>query len=242
MEISAKSVKKRSLFFSFEGIFSPSGQGRAVGQAEAGAVMGFLSGLQEKGLVELFLIVGQERSAAEGKLSASRIGGFFREGNIFFITPDYLASKSEVDRERHIAQLRKDPGFVDEFFKQRVITDLAASGRVARDECVLVGRDIWFDAFYTARFSGIDFVLVRESLAERGVPCIERMPWLNLVDFTERDFRNVIMGRMRKHDARLVESYVFGRLKKEFLSGADLSGLVKAAEKAARKRADDTNK
>ncbi len=239
MKISAKGAKIRRIFFILDDVLVPGPVNPSLSGEKVNALLAFLFGLQERGIVQLYILAGNTREKAEEKISKAGLGKFFRPENIFFVTLDYINSKEEFDRARHLASLEKDPDFVDEFFKQKILTDLVTSGQIMREESVLVGHDLWLDAFYTSRFSGLNFVLVQESLSERHVPIKEKIRWLNTIELSEPDFRKIILGKMPQQGLKLLESRIFNRMKKELFSQTDFSGL---AGKIIERRKSETNK
>jgi len=239
MKLGQNTIKKTKLLFVLDDVLAPGRITNSIDRAGVDETLGLLAGLQEKGWVELFLIAGQQKAKAQAKIDAAGLGKYFSQGNIFFVNDAYLSSKAALDRERHMAQLKKDPGFVDDFFTQHVLTGLIGSGRVKPKECCLVGHDLWTDAFYTARFSKIDFVLVRSALSERAVRVQQEYRWVNIIDLNGADIKKVLLWTLRSTDPKIIESHIFNRLKKEFLQGTDFSGLVK---KTLEKRAlQDSN-
>jgi len=231
VKIPKKSIKKTSIFLLLQNVLVPGSILKSVPKETAKA-MEFLQKLQKDGLVELFLIVGQLKEPGSKVLEKSSFARAFSEKNIFFVTQDYINSKEPFDKERHLASLEKDPGFIDEFFKQKVILDLIEKGRVKRESSVLIAHDMWLDGFYTSRFSKIDFVLLKESLSEKNVPVTENIRWLNVISFTEKDLVNVILSKLPAPDLALLETRIFNRMNRELLSGTDFSGLVKKVSQA----------
>ena len=189
MKLGQNTIKKTKLLFVLDDVLAPGRITNSIDRAGVDETLGLLAGLQEKGWVELFLIAGQQKAKAQAKIDAAGLGKYFSQGNIFFVNDAYLSSKAALDRERHMAQLKKDPGFVDDFFTQHVLTGLIGSGRVKPKECCLVGHDLWTDAFYTARFSKIDFVLVRSALSERAVRVQQEYRWVNIIDLNGADIK-----------------------------------------------------
>jgi len=105
--------------------------------------------------------------------------------------------------------------------------DLIAEGKISRDETVLICHDIWFDAFYTTRFSGVDFVIVRNSLSERNRLMAAEIKGINYVKLKETDFTKLILGKFPKADIRFLENYIFNKLKLELFEGTKIDSLVK---------------
>ncbi len=225
MKISAGNVKKKIFFFSLEGVLMPGNTGQRISLRKAASLLSFMASLEKQGLIQIFLVVGLQEEKAREKISASGTAKFFSPERIFFVTKEYIDSKGEIDRARHVASLESDPWFADEFFKQHILMQLIASGKILREETVLVGHDLWFDAFYTSRFSGVDFALIKESLSERNSPVSEKIQWLNCVRLSRKDFEKIILGKSGQNNVKLLEARVFEAMGKELLKGVDLSGI-----------------
>lgn len=238
MKIGASNVKKRSIIFGLDDVLVPGPVNPAVSREKADFVLGFLGLLKKEGLIEFFLVDGRERQVAGAKISEFGLDRFFPESNVFLITKEYLDSKAEADRQRHASNLEKDPLFVDEYFKQYAISCLISSGRISKDSSVLIGHDIWLDAFYTARFSGIDFALVSESLSERNLKVNEKINWLNTIDFSESGLKRIILGKGVENDIKRLETRVFNRLGKELFQGQEFSSVLQKAVSRARQNVD----
>ncbi len=234
MKPALKNAKKRALFFVPEDVLFPGEVNRSISAENVSPVLQFLKGLESRGIVELFLISGRSKEKAGAEIAAAGLEKYFRKSNIFLLSNGYLESKEPFDRERYVSNIGKDPLYVDEFFKQHVIMGLIASGKVRREECVLVGHDLWFDGFYTSRFSGIDFALVGESFSERNVPSVEIPKWVHCMGFSVEDFTSLILGKQPKQDTKFLEAYIFRKLGRELVDPKELAGMVrKAQEKKA---------
>ncbi len=232
MAYSKAGIRKRSIFLKLGSILPKDG----VGQPDAEKLissLSFLSRLEGKGDLTTYLVVGQEREKTWGRIESACIAKFIQPENMLFASREYIESKDEFDRRRHLSNLEKDPQFVDEYFTQLAIIGLIESGKVMREEAVLVGNDLWFDGFYTMRFSGIDFVLVQERLNERNIPLRERLDGLNYISISEQDMGKVAEWAFPQNNLRMLQNYVMDRLSRELLKDVDFSGL---AEKAGQKR------
>ncbi|MCR4368584.1 MAG: hypothetical protein NUV67_01620 [archaeon] len=227
MKLDEKNAVKRNLFFVHDDVLAPGLINPKVDAKKIASAMEFLSGLEKKGVVSLRLFLGFEEKKAKEKLSKSPAAKHFKKENIHFVTKEYLNSLEEMDRERRLANLESDPDFVDEFFKQRAMDDLFAQGAATREDSALICHDIWFDAFYSTRFSGVDFFIVKESLSERNRPLPEKINGLNYISFAEEDLKKIILGKFPRQDVRFLETYVFNKLKLELFDGTKLDGLVK---------------
>ncbi|VVB99528.1 Uncharacterised protein [uncultured archaeon] len=227
-----KNSPTKALIFTPESFPRESGKGEGAASAAALAAMQGLSKLESEGVVELFLVAGQKEEQAMAKIGELGISGFFRGENTIFLTPEYINSKLEFDRNRLLESM-KSPGFVDEYYKQEAIKGLIASGRVSAESCILLGRDLMFDAFYTSRFSKIDFALVSEILSEKGSPTELRLRGLKYISFTEEELKKLVSGKLPETDTSALQGHISSSIARVLLKDVDFSGIVKkAAEKA----------
>lgn len=226
MKLMPSSIKKKSVFLKL-GSLLPQGENEAGQWKNLAEALSFLNGLEKQGLLTTYLVAGQEKQAAWKKISGLGLEKFFAPQNMFFVTKDYIDSKEEVDRERHLAALEKDPLFVDEYFTQMTILALISSGKAKKEESVLLGNDIWFDGFYTARFSSIDFVLVEEKLSERNELLVSKLSGLNYVSISANDFKKIVLWNFPQNDVAFLQRHVMDTLSKEILKDTDFSGLRK---------------
>ncbi len=230
MPLGAKNVVKRYLFFVPEDVLFSGKVNKSISREKTDLVMKFLKGLESMGLIELFLISGREKHKAIAEIAGAGLKKFFKKENIFLLNDSYLNSRAEPDRERYDANLAKDPFFTDDFFKQSVLTGLLSTGKIMRENAVLIGHDLWFDGFYTARYSGIDFVLLRDSFSERNVPSSQIPGWVHCTDFSREDFESLIAGKIPKTDAKVLESYIFKHLAREMVDAKELAVMMKKAQ------------
>ena len=227
MAITDKNARKKKLFFVLADVLIPGPANPKLSRAKVKKLLSFLKKLQDKGIVELFLVTGFSGEKAKPLIEKSGLEKFFKKENIFFVTKKYIDSKEEIDRQRHLASLGSDQNFVDEFFKQSLLMDFFESGKILADETMLIGHDILVDAFYSARFSKVDFVLVRESLSERNKPMPAEIKGLNYVKLNESDFRKLIQGKFPANDTRFLENYVLNKMKLELFRSTEIEHLVK---------------
>ncbi len=96
------------------------------------------------------------------------------------------------------------------------------------ENSVLFGHDLCFDGFYTARFSKVDFVLVKEALSDRDNPIPEKINGLNYISITDADLKNVMLWTFPKADLRYLENYTFNKLKQELIPKENITTILSA--------------
>ena len=227
MSLNERTIIRKNLFFSLSDVLVAGIVNPKLSKLKISKLFSFLAPLEKDGLISLYLLAGQDEKAVIKKIQEFGIDKFFKKENMFFVIGDYLKEKEEIDRERHLANLEKDPDFVDEFFKQRILMDLIAEGKITRENSALICHDIWFDGFYCMRFSGIDFFILNESISERNNPIPEKIAGLNYIKLNDFDFKKILADKFPKPDLRFLETYIFNKLKLELFEGTKIDSLVK---------------
>ena len=227
MKLLKNNVVKKNFFFCLDDILLFKEGNKKVTEKEVIDLLSFMQGLEKEGFVELFLLAGLQEEKAEEKIKNHSLDQFFKKENIFHVNKEYVESKEELDKERHLAQLEKDPFFDDKFFKQTVLMNLLKENKITNENTALICHDIWFDAFYSIKFSGVDFFLVEKNLSERNHLIPEKINGLNYIDFKESDFKKIILGKFPKQDILFLETYIFNKLKLELFEGTKIDSLVK---------------
>lgn len=215
MKIQESGLKKRHIFFALENVFMPPGS--AMPSKKMLSLLEFLHGLSEKGMIHLYLVSGLHGDKARKKLEQLGLSKYFSDAKFFFVTHEYIHAKAEVDRDRHLESLKNDPDFLDHYLKQAVILEMVGSGKISKEESVLVGNDLMFDAFYTSRFSGIDFVLVKDSLSLRGEPVKDEISGLNYISMEKGDFKKILYWEFAKNDIAALEKRIFDEIGKALI-------------------------
>ncbi|HZX20083.1 MAG TPA: hypothetical protein VFF13_03655 [archaeon] len=235
MKLDEKNIVKKNIFFVPNDILIMGAVNDSISKKKTSKLLGFLKGLQEKKLVELFLIFGLHDERAKQKIKENSFKDFFKKENIFVVTDEYINSKEEIDKARHLEQLEMDPNFLDEYFKQHVLMNLFKEGKVSKENSVLIAHDVFFDGFYSMRFSNADFVLVKESLSDRNNPLPAQISGLNYIDLSEADFKRILMWKFPTPDLRFLETYVFNKLKEELLTKENMNQIFKIKGKLDKK-------
>lgn len=213
-------LRKTALFLCMEDVLVPGKIDSGVDAAEVRKILGNLHRMEEKNALTMVLISGYCEKIAKRLVGKFGLGSFFRGENIFSVTEDYINSKAEIDREMHLANLKKDASFKDEYFKQHIIRQFLEKG-IPKEQMLLIGHDAWTDGFYTMRFSGIDFALVREAYSERHKAARERVKGLVYIKRKWGDIRRVIKN-FPKPDYSALDRHCYETMKEHLLGDAKI--------------------
>ncbi len=226
---------KRVCFIEFEGIL----ESNLSYKIDAVKTKSFLKSIKDycdKNGVELILLSGFHHKVAEEKFKKSFVKNFFKKHNFFYVDDNYLNSKAEIDKNLHIENLKKDKEFTDSYFKQVLIQQFLYDNNIKSTEALLLCNDIWVDAYYTTRFSKVDFALFEYNILDRGKKSdrISGLAYFNLdsksVEMLLENFPNI--------DLSLLDKFVFQKMQEALLKDVDFSDIAK---KAKEKKFSDLN-
>lgn len=220
-------IKKKVVFLGLEDVIASGEVDARVNTPEIEKILSNLRELDNKKLINLYLVSGLQEKKALEIVSELKLGEFFRKENMLFATQKYINSKKEMDRKRYLVQLGEDPEFKDEYFKQEAIKKTLDRGKIQREDAILIGHDIWTDGFYTMRFSRIDFALMKESLSERHKLRKGKIKGLTYIRREWADFRKLLMGKFPKPDYRFLNKYTFEYLRGHLFAGTKIEPLIK---------------
>jgi hypothetical protein len=216
MLLNSKNIKKNAIVFRMEGILVPYPSGQKLDNKSM-PFLEKLKELQDNNLLALFLVTGYHKKTAVEKIKEFSLEKYFLPENTFFVTNDYIGQKQEFDHKLHKEKLEQNKDYVDGFFKQKVLQDLVKEKGISKEKILFVGKDIFMDAFYTHRFSGVDFVLVKELLSYKNEPLEEQIKGLNYVSLEFDSFKPALLGKLPEQDFKFLEAKIFNELKKKLL-------------------------
>jgi len=175
--------------------------------------------------IDLYLLSGYHEIIAKKEFEKSELKKYFDKKHFLFVDEKYISEKAEVDEQTHRSSLEKDPKFVDSYFKQVVINKILEKNYLEQNDVLLLCNDIWVDAYYTTRFSKVDFALFEENILDRGVKA-ERISGLA---YFSLDFNSVktLLTAFPEVNLKQLDKFVFETMKKVIMSNVDLSGVVK---------------
>ncbi len=219
--IPEQQLKKHALVFCLDNVLI---SGDIAQKISKNAIEEILNNLHEMELryknFHVFVVSGADEKYIGETLAANALSDYFQKENILYVTQSYIDSKEPIDKERYYIELKKNPAFRDEFFKQYAIDrEIIEKRGIPRENILLICHDLLTDAFYTLRFSQVDFALVKDALSYRHLPIKEVIKGLVYLNMNWRDFKKLLLGKSRKGDTKFLESYVYSRLQKDVIGG-----------------------
>ena len=223
-----KLVMKRVCFIEMEGILLARGQ-YSPDKQFVSTFLKKLSDFVEKNDIDLYLLSGYHETIAHKEFEAAKLKKYFDKDHFLYVDEEYISSKAEVDEKIHRDTLEKDPEFVDSYFKQIAINNIIKKDSVSKEDVLLLCNDIWVDAYYTTRFSQVDFALFEDNLLERG----EKTDMLSGLAYFSLKFDSVklLLEKFPVVDFASLDKFVFNTMKKVLMKDVDLSGVVKKIAK-----------
>lgn len=174
--------------------------------------------------IEFYILSGHHAPIAQKKLAEGELHNYFDKEHFLSVDEEYILGKAEVDQNLHREGLKKDPHFIDSYFKQIAIQKVLAAKKLLPKDALLFGDDLWVDGYYTMRFSKIDFALFEENLLDRGksVQPISGLAYFKL----EFDSVKSLVEKFPKVDYSALDKYVFESMKK-VLVGDNFADAIK---------------
>ncbi|MDO8624730.1 MAG: hypothetical protein Q7R47_01505 [Candidatus Diapherotrites archaeon] len=235
--LDAKSLQKTVLVFGLDDVVVAGRVHSTVDSTQVKKVLENLGKLAKKfPFFHFFVVSGYQKEITLQKLGLAGLTSFFPEQNIRFVSQEYLDSKESMDREIYDSELAKDPLFKDEYFKQKEIEKIATELGVPMEKIVFVGHDLFFDAYYSQRFSKVDFVLVKESLSNQHKRVDRIIKGLNYIHLDWNDLRDVLLGKFPPADCMQLRNFIHFYLQRHLVSHETMGTLVEARIKQLEQR------
>ena len=237
--IPEQQLKKHALVFCLDNVLIPGDIAQKINRNEIEEI---LQNLREMELryknFRVFAVSGAKAREAKGIIAENGLNAYFDDANIFGVTQSYIDSKEAIDKERYKIELQKNPRFRDEFFKQYAIDkEIIEKRGIPRENILLICHDLLTDAFYTLRFSQVDFALVKDALSYRHLPIKEMIKGLVYLNMGWKDFKKLLLGKSKKGNTKFLESYVYSRLQKDVIGGFGID--VKTIELKKKKKMEN---
>ena len=217
---------KRVCFIEFGGILS-SHMGYTVNVVHIKKFLTEMRNFCKNHGIEMILISGFHENVAKERFAKSIIRDFFDKQHFFFVDDGYISSKQVEDAKLHRANLEKDKEFNDSYFKQVLIQQFMHDNSIKPNEILLLCNDLWVDAYYTSRFSKVDFAIFEDNVRERGNKAdrISGLAYFNL------NFNSVklLLENFPQVDLTALDKFVFEKMKAVLIDPNELSKSLRGA-------------
>jgi hypothetical protein len=219
---------KKLCFVEMEGVLLPL-HSYSPDEKKSASFVSSLSKYAKKNKIELYLISGYHERVAKEKFALGKLSKYFDEKHFIFVNEHYISKKSEDDAKLHKKNLEDNPNFVDSFFKQVVLSEIIAEKNILPSDVLLLCNDAWVDAYYTTRFSKVDFALLQDNVCDRGkkIDPISGLAYFSLsigsVKFLLSSFPVV--------DFSALDKYVYDEMKRVLVGSSFKDAVVKGLSK-----------
>lgn len=230
--LDTQKLEKKCLILGLEDVLVPGKVEKKVNGKEVKEILSNLEKL-EKAVPDFhfFISSGHSEQNALDLMKKNGLEKWFSKERCFFVTPEYVEEKEDVDKNLYKKYVEKDPLFKDEFIKQKVVEKLIEKYHFSKEQMVLVGHDLWFAAFYTTRFSGIDFALIKSAFSVRHEKESALVKGLVYISRTWSDIRKLLSGGFPKAEYAFLNAHIQSLLQKELLSRETMEKLAEARRK-----------
>jgi formylmethanofuran dehydrogenase subunit D len=128
---------------------------------------------------ELYLITGLDREKGETLVKNNGLDAYFKEENICYIEKEYYETLSNVDKELKEKAKEEDPYYSDDYYKVHFFNKIYKG---PKDKTLFIGHDVWTDAYYLSKYSDVDVVLLKDTLANNSLPHIIEIKDLHVIE------------------------------------------------------------
>lgn len=234
--INEQNLKKKCVALDLDDVLAIGAISININQAKTLELLEKLSLLEQNVPVfKLALVSGYSREQGWKKLKETGFQKFFRPENVFFAEKEYVDSMDEIDRQKHLDNMAKDPLFQDDYFKQKALEKLVAAENIGKDEVVFVGHDLLTDAYYSQRFSGVHVALIKNALSLRHIKSKIVIKGLTYLALDWKDFKKLLLGKKPQPNYSYLKRFIENYLSKELFGSMDfaagLAGKARLAEK-----------
>ncbi|MFH0954508.1 MAG: hypothetical protein V1777_00170 [Candidatus Micrarchaeota archaeon] len=216
--LDSKKLKKTCILFGFEDVLVPNGASGAFNEKPVLEILKNLSELEKKDPNFHFgLLTGLPKEKFDAKVAKTKLAGFFDSKKIFSVDQSYLDSKSKMDLDLYQKNVKANPEFKDEYFKQIAIDEVSERYSVPKEKMVYVGNDLLFAAFYTSRYSKIDVALIKDSVSLRGEKTENTVSGLIYINRNWKDIQKLLLGKFSPVDYSELTKFIQKWLEQQLL-------------------------
>jgi len=224
--ITNENLKKKYVFFSLDDVLISGEIDKDVDCDKVNEILGNLQKLEKELDFHMFLISSVAEKPTDERIKKCGIKKYFKAENVFCVDKEYIDSKDELDKTRLEKQLKDDHEFSDEYFKQHIINNYILEKDIQKEMVVLIGHDVWTDAFYTRKFSQIDVALVKEAYSERHRESKHFVKGLIYLRREWGEFRKLLLGQFPDPDYSTLDKYVYRVFQTHLFEGKGLGSVV----------------
>ena len=195
----AQKFEKTIIFFGLEDVLVKGKLDESFKEKQVKQMLAKAKELEDKDDLKIILFSGSSKEIAMQKIKENKLTDYFKKENIRLIDNFYLKQKSDLDRKLYEKNIMENSTFKDEYFKQWTVQQEAEKTDLKK--FLLVGHDILFDAYYTLKFSQIDFVLIKSALSDTHLKSNNLFEGLPYIKRTWADLSKALEGKVKLQNA-----------------------------------------
>lgn len=178
----------------------------------------------------LHLVCGLTADQASAEIHRQQLDQIIPAENIHWPDRAYLQTKNETDQRLYEANLENNPRFIDDYYKQAAMIKILEQNHFSPEKGLFVGHDLLLHGYYSALFSKIPVVFIKERFSFNHEPLKQLIPGLAFSRLDSNDLWPFISGKKNASNFAIIKAHATERLKKELL-GDSLQKALHATHK-----------
>jgi len=174
--------------------------------------------------IKMHLVTGLRKEIAEPIIKENNLLNYFDEKNIAYIDDTYLNSLSPEDKELKEKKYKENPIAEDDYHKIHFLKH----NNLDTDDSLVIGHDVWTDAFYVRRYTKANIILVKETFSNNHKPFIEDIKKLHVITPDYELFKKYLVEKP-EFDYSYLNSYATKALQRNLIGAIDFAKLDMAS-------------
>jgi hypothetical protein len=174
--------------------------------------------------IKMYLVTGLRKEIGESIIKEHNLLDYFEESNIAYIDDSYLNSLSPEDKELKEKKFKENPNSEDDYHKIHFLKQ----NKLDIDDSLVVGHDIWTDAFYIRRYTKANVILIKETISNNHKPFIEEIKKLHVITPDYELFKKYLI-ETPEFDYSYLNSYATKALQRSLIGAIDFGKLDMAS-------------
>jgi hypothetical protein len=170
--------------------------------------------------IKMYLVTGLKKEVGEPIIKENNLLDYFEENNVAYVDDSYLNSLSPEDKELKEKKNKENPNAEDDYHKIHFLKQ----NKIDTDDSLVVGHDIWTDAFYIRRYTKANVVLLKDTLSNNHKPFIEEIKKLHIITPDYELFKKYLT-EPREFDYSYLNSYATKALQRNLIGAIDFGKL-----------------
>jgi hypothetical protein len=170
--------------------------------------------------INMYLITGLRKEVGEPIVKENNLLDYFNKDNIAYLDNSYLDSLSTEDRELKDKKYKENPNAEDDYYKIHFLKQ----NNLDVPDSLVVGHDIWTDAFYIRRYTKANIILIKETLSNNNKPFIEEIKKLHIITPDFEIFKTYLTEN-KEFDYSSLNSFATKALQRNLIGAIDFAKI-----------------